>query len=102
MGGEPWFYFVPYQADINNALQELRRSEFKAGRYNPVPPFLDFPINAGAPEPGAQHASIEARAKVKTAASARRRSRLRLLTTKRNSRNASPHCVARAAKCGPK
>src|SRR5262245_39915755 len=59
MGGEPWFYFVPYQSDINSALQELRRREFQAGRYNPVTPFLEFPVNAGAPGPGAQHASIE-------------------------------------------
>ena len=40
MGGEPWFYFFPYQADINSALQALRRREFQAGRYNPVTPFL--------------------------------------------------------------
>jgi hypothetical protein len=59
MGGEPWFYFVPYQADINAALQALRRREFKAGRYNPVTPFLEFPVDAAAPGPGAQHASIE-------------------------------------------
>ena len=25
MGAEPWFYFVPYQADIDDALQTLRR-----------------------------------------------------------------------------
>ena len=59
MGGEPWFYFVPYHADVNSALQSLRRREFQAGRYNPVTPFLDFPVDAGAPGPGAQHASIE-------------------------------------------
>jgi hypothetical protein len=59
MGGEPWFYFVPYQTDINNALQALRRREFQAGRYNPVTPFLEFPLDAAAPGPGAQHASIE-------------------------------------------
>jgi hypothetical protein len=59
MGGEPWFYFVPYQADIDSALQALRRREFQAGRYNPVTPFLEFPVDAEAPGPGAQHASIE-------------------------------------------
>ncbi len=59
MGGEPWYYFVPYQADINGALQSLRRREFQAGRYNPVTPFLEFPVDASAPGPGAQHASIE-------------------------------------------
>jgi hypothetical protein len=59
MGGEPWFYFVPYQADISGALQALRRREFQAGRYNPVTPMPVFPVEAGAPAPGAQHASIE-------------------------------------------
>jgi hypothetical protein len=59
MGGEPWFYFVPYQADINRALQALRRREFEAGRYNPVMAMPDFPVEANAPAPGAQHASIE-------------------------------------------
>ena len=59
MGGEPWFYFVAYQKDINSALQALRRREFQAGRYNPVTPFLEFPVDAGTPGPGAQHASIE-------------------------------------------
>jgi hypothetical protein len=59
MGGEPWFYFVPYQADINRALQALRRREFEAGRYNPVIPLPEFPVAANAPAPGAQHASIE-------------------------------------------
>jgi hypothetical protein len=59
MGGEPWFYFVEYQADINSALQALRRREFQAGRYNPVTPMPGFPVEAGAAGPGAQHSSIE-------------------------------------------
>jgi hypothetical protein len=59
LGGEPWFYFVPYQADINSALVALRRREFQAGRYNPVTPFPEFPVDAGTPGPGPQHASIE-------------------------------------------
>jgi hypothetical protein len=59
MGGEPWFYFVPYQADIDSALQALRRREFQAGRYNPVTPLPEFPVEAGAAGPGARHASIE-------------------------------------------
>jgi hypothetical protein len=58
MGAEPYFYFVPYQPDTNAALQELRAREFRAGRYNPVMPFLSFPIDQNAPSPGAQHASI--------------------------------------------
>jgi hypothetical protein len=34
MGAEPWSYFVPYEKDLNGALQKLREREFKAGRYN--------------------------------------------------------------------
>jgi hypothetical protein len=60
MGGHPWFYFVPYQSDINSALQALRRREFQAGRYNPVMRMPEFPVEASAAEPGAGHASIEA------------------------------------------
>src|SRR5919201_6159737 len=59
MGAEPYFYFVPYQPDIDAALQELRRREFEAGRYNPVLPFLQFPVGPHSPAPGAQHDSIE-------------------------------------------
>jgi hypothetical protein len=56
MGGEPWFYFVPYQPDILAALQALRRREFEAGRYNPA---VMFPMDANVHSPGAQHASIK-------------------------------------------
>lgn len=59
MGAEPYYYFVEYQPDIEGALQELREREFQAGRYNPVMPFLDFPIGPDSPAPGAQHDSIE-------------------------------------------
>lgn len=59
MGGHPYFYFVPFQKDVNRALQELREREFKAGRYNPVVPFPEFPLPPDAPAPGAQHASID-------------------------------------------
>jgi hypothetical protein len=59
MGAEPYWYFVKYQADVQNALDELREREFQAGRYNPVTPFLRFPIDPTAPAPGAQHDSIE-------------------------------------------
>ncbi len=57
MGGEPWYYFLPYQPDIHKALQELRQREFKAGRYNPVIPFQPHIISG--PPPGAKHKSIE-------------------------------------------
>lgn len=59
MGAEPYYYFVKYQADADKALQELREREFAAGRYNPVTPFLDFPVSAKSPAPGAEHDSIE-------------------------------------------
>jgi hypothetical protein len=42
MGGHPYWYFVPYQANVPLALQNLRRREFEAGRYNPVVPFIAF------------------------------------------------------------
>jgi hypothetical protein len=59
MGAEAYFYFVKHQADVGAALHELRQREFQAGRYNPVMPFLSFPIDPNAPSPGAQHNSIE-------------------------------------------
>lgn len=59
MGAHPYYYFVKYQSDIDAALQELRAREFEAGRYNPVIPFLEFPVGPDSPSPGAQHSSIE-------------------------------------------
>ena len=59
MGGHPWFYFVDYEADVNVALQRLREREFRAGRYNPVVWFPEFPVGPQSPAPGAQHGSIE-------------------------------------------
>src|SRR4051812_6155956 len=59
MGAEPYFYFVRHQPDVDAALQELRRREFRAGRYNPALPFVESPIDPNSPSPGAQHASIE-------------------------------------------
>ena len=60
MGAEPWYYFVAYQSNIQRALDALREREFRAGRYNPVVPLLEFPISGDYPGPGARHASIEA------------------------------------------
>ena len=60
MGAHPYWYFVPYQADLNRALQELREREFQAGRYNPVVRYLEFPVDVRFPSLGAQHKSIEA------------------------------------------
>jgi hypothetical protein len=39
MGGHAYWYFMPYQPDINSALKTLQQQEFEAGRYNPVNPF---------------------------------------------------------------
>ncbi len=39
MGGHVYWYFTPYQPDLNSALQNLRQQEFEAGRYNPMNPF---------------------------------------------------------------
>lgn len=33
MGAEPWDYFVPYEPNIQAALDKLREREFRAGRY---------------------------------------------------------------------
>jgi hypothetical protein len=59
--GDPYWYFVKYQPDLNVALQELRQREFDAGRYNPVIPFVSelLPIGPDSPAPGAQHGSIQ-------------------------------------------
>jgi hypothetical protein len=58
MGGHPYWYVVPYESDIDAALQKLRQREFEAGRYNPVIRFLDFPIDPNSPSPGRQHESV--------------------------------------------
>jgi hypothetical protein len=59
MGADPYWYFVPYEADFNSALQKLRDREFQAGRYHPVTPVQRFPVDPSAPGAGAQHGSIE-------------------------------------------
>ena len=61
MGGEPYWYFERYQADVEAALHELRQREFAAGRYSPVidSPSDLFPLGPNSPAPGAGHASIE-------------------------------------------
>jgi hypothetical protein len=57
MGAEPYWYYIDYQSDISAALNTLRQREFEAGRYNPVIPFLEFPIRENSPKPGKQHLS---------------------------------------------
>ena len=59
MGASPYYYFVDYEADIQQALDSLRRREFEAGRYHPVIIYPDFPITAKSPGYGTIHASID-------------------------------------------
>lgn len=60
MGGHPYWYFVDYDSDVNKALRDLREREFRAGRYNPAIPFINFPLSSASPTPGPKHKSIEA------------------------------------------
>src|SRR5262245_36722737 len=52
MGAEPWDYFVPYEEDVQAALEKLRHREFEAGRFHLSelqPAFIDDAVeNAGA------------------------------------------------------
>lgn len=57
MGAHFYYYFVPYQPNIEAALEALRQQEFRAGRYNPVMRFVPFPITPASPAPGPQHDS---------------------------------------------
>ena len=59
MGSEPYWYIVPYARVIEDALEQLRQREFRAGRYNPVTPLPEFPVDPDDPGPGAEHDSIE-------------------------------------------
>ena len=59
MGGNPWFYFVSYQKDLNSALHQLKQREFQAGRYSPVILIPRFPVDEGNQGPGVGHGSIE-------------------------------------------
>jgi hypothetical protein len=59
MGAHPYWYFTPYEPDVEAALYKLRRREFEAGRYNPVIRHIGFPVDPAADSPGARHLSIE-------------------------------------------
>lgn len=59
MGGHPYWYYVPYEPNVQSALDRLRAREFYAGRYNPVIPFPEFEEPAfSAQTPGKQHQTI--------------------------------------------
>jgi hypothetical protein len=60
MGAWPYWYFVPYEGDLREALDSLRQREFRAGRYNPVVRLLNFSDPDLANQaPGARHRTIE-------------------------------------------
>jgi hypothetical protein len=60
MGGHPYWYYVPYESDVQSALDKLRAREFAAGRYSPVIPFLEFSEpEFSKQKPGKQHRSID-------------------------------------------
>ncbi|MGO4686049.1 hypothetical protein [Hyphomicrobium sp. 2TAF46] len=59
MGGDIYWYVVPYEPDIGAALEKLRLRELNAGRYNPVTPFPKFPVDLNSLVTGQLHASFE-------------------------------------------
>jgi hypothetical protein len=58
MGAHPYWYAVKYRPELEAALDDLRQREFGAGRYNPVMPFINFPITPASQAPGARHRTI--------------------------------------------
>ena len=63
MGAHLYWYFAEYQTDLKTTLQTLREREFRAGRYNPVTPFIDF-LDLDSATPGSKHSSIKQALKV--------------------------------------
>lgn len=60
MAAQPYWYLVPYEEELQDALDRLREREFAAGRYNPVMRRLDFVEPAFSRQyRKAQHDSIE-------------------------------------------
>jgi hypothetical protein len=59
VGAHPYWYIEKYQPNIDQTLHQLREREFRAGRYNPMMPFLEFPVHANSPAPGAGHTTID-------------------------------------------
>ena len=58
MAGHAYWYTVKYRPELDAALVDLREREFRAGRYNPAMPFLDFPITPTSSAPGPLHGTI--------------------------------------------
>jgi hypothetical protein len=46
MGSSSWTYFTPYQEDIEQALQDLRRKLFEARDYDRFWLYLEVPEEA--------------------------------------------------------
>jgi hypothetical protein len=65
MGTQVWFYVVPYEKNLQGALDKLREREFLAGRYFPASWELEFSLDECATlllqpsESVPAHASIE-------------------------------------------
>jgi|SRR5579859_6272818 len=59
MGALPWYYFIPYEPDIEQAFRGLRLREFQAGRYYPVVGIPQYPVLVNSASPGAKHRTIE-------------------------------------------
>lgn len=59
MGAHPYWYFVPYKENIQEALDDLRNHEFAAGRYNPVNSFPSFPVTDDEIVTNAEYGSID-------------------------------------------
>lgn len=74
MGGEFWSYSVPYQQDIQAALESLRQQEFQAGRFwqpdEVYPGFLGRLLGRGPSKPK-RPASIEEARKISDATGTR-------------------------------
>jgi hypothetical protein len=67
VGGHPYWYYVPYAADLQSALDKLRAREFAAGRYSPVIRYIKFSEPAfSIQKPGKQHRSIATAIKAST------------------------------------
>lgn len=59
MGSSPYWYYIPYETDLNLALSKLHEREFSLGRYNPAVTFPEFPITEDTPSPGKKHRNIK-------------------------------------------
>jgi hypothetical protein len=45
MGTQAWFYVIPYEKNLQGALDKLREREFRAGRYFPASWELKFSLD---------------------------------------------------------